>query len=64
MKVKVDLFACQSYANCVIEAPEVFDLDEGTSKVVVLLDPVPEELLADAERAVASCPVKAIELVD
>jgi ferredoxin len=62
MRVEVDLSTCQGYANCVIEAPEVFDLDDATSKAVVLLDTVPESLEEQARHAVDNCPVRAIEL--
>ena len=27
-KVELDLDLCQGYANCLIEAPEIFDFDE------------------------------------
>jgi ferredoxin len=63
MRVEVNLDTCQAYANCVIEAPDIFDVDEETSKAVVLIAEVPPELAEDACRAEANCPVKAITLV-
>ena len=60
MTVEVDLDKCDGYANCVVEAEKVFDLDLESGKAVVLVDPVPPELMADAQRAVESCPVQAI----
>jgi ferredoxin len=62
MKAVVDLAKCQGYANCVMEADAVFDVDEETSKAVVLVDAVPDHLVEDARRAAASCPVDAISL--
>lgn len=64
MKARVDLSKCQGYANCILEADGIFDLDEETGKAVVLVDEVPQGLAEDAQRAAASCPVSAIELVD
>ena len=60
MRVEVDLETCQGYANCVAEAPDVFDLDENTNKAVVLVETVPEDLEQDALRAVDNCPVGAL----
>jgi ferredoxin len=64
MRAVVDLDTCQGYANCIVEAPDVFDLDEETNKVVLLIEAVPPDLEDDARRAAASCPVTAIALED
>lgn len=64
MKITVDQGICREYANCVIESPDVFDLDEVTGKVVALVDE-PDDALADEVRAAAAaCPVHAIMLSD
>jgi ferredoxin len=60
MKVTVDLTACQGYACCMMEAPEVFDLDEDLGKVLLLQENPPEELRAKTESAARGCPAKAI----
>jgi ferredoxin len=62
VRVEVDLEICQGYANCVVEAPDVFDLNESTNKAVVLVETVPEELEEDAQQAVDNCPVGAITI--
>lgn len=62
MKVEVDLGTCQGYANCVLEADAIFDLDDETGKVIVLMQSVPAELEDEARRAAASCPVSAITI--
>ena len=28
MKITIDLMACKAYANCLVEAPEVFDFSD------------------------------------
>jgi ferredoxin len=64
MRVVVKLETCQGYANCVVEAPDLFDLDDGTGKAVVLVDEFETALAGDAQRAVDNCPVSAITIVD
>lgn len=64
MKVIVDLDACQGYACCMMEAPEVFDLDEDAGKVLLLQDNPPEDLRTKTEAAVRACPAKALKLED
>lgn len=61
MKILVDLDKCQGYGNCVIAAPEVFDLsDEGE---VVVLDPDNSDT-ATLRQAVRECPAHALELAE
>ena len=62
MKIIADLEACQGYANCVIEAPDVFDIDESSAKVVVLQATPTPDLMDDVRRAAAACPVKALTI--
>ena len=64
MKVIVDLDVCEAHGDCVVEAPEIFDLGEEDDTVTVL-DPEPgEELRKKAERAERACPVAAIRIED
>ncbi len=61
MKVIADGDLCQGYGNCLVKAPDYFDLTDA-GKVVVLQRDVPsadELLVADA---VTSCPVRALSL--
>lgn len=62
MKVTVDLDACQGYACCMMEAPEVFDLDEDAGKVILLQQNPPDDLRAKTEAAVRACPAKALKV--
>jgi ferredoxin len=61
-QASVDTEICSGYGNCVIAAPEVFDLDPETGTAVLRPDrPTAgdEEVLTEAE---ADCPVRAIRL--
>jgi ferredoxin len=62
MRVIADTETCQAYGNCLLEAPDVFDLDDETAAVVVLQANPPEELRPAVEAAVRSCPVQALTL--
>lgn len=46
VKISIDLNVCQGYANCVMEAEDIFDLDEETGLAVLVPDEVPEQRLA------------------
>jgi ferredoxin len=50
------------YANCVVQAPELFDIDEETDKAIVLVDEISPERRAEAEAAVRACPAIALRL--
>ena len=64
MKVIVDLDVCSAHGDCVVAAPEIFDLGEDDD-VVTVINPEPdEELRAIAERAEQDCPVTAIRIED
>jgi 3-phenylpropionate/trans-cinnamate dioxygenase ferredoxin reductase subunit len=61
--VKADLEACQGYANCVVGAEDVFDIDDD-GVVVLLRAGVPESERARVEEAARSCPVSALIVED
>lgn len=57
--IRADRGLCQGYANCVLEAEDVFDVDdEGT--VVLLREEIPEAERTRVETAVRSCPASAL----
>lgn len=61
MRITVDRDKCCGYGDCVLAAPDLFDLgDDGVAQVRVA-DPQ-DSLRATAEQAAAACPVEAIEL--
>ena len=62
MKIVVDFDLCQGHGVCVEEAPELFALDTGTSKVVVLDETPPEALRAKLAAAVKYCPTRALRI--
>lgn len=64
MKVIVDLDVCEAHGDCVLAAPEIFDLGDDDDVVTVTQPEPPEELRAKAEQAAADCPVAAIEIQD
>lgn len=64
MRVIVDLDRCNAYANCLMEAPDVFDLDDATGLVVVLNENPPEERRDKVLAAARVCPVQAISVED
>lgn len=64
MKVLVDVTKCRAYANCVMESPEVFDVDDASGKVVLLVEEPDPALNDDVRAAAKSCPVHAITLVE
>lgn len=63
-KVTVDLELCAGYANCLIEAPALFDIDEETDKAIVLNETPGEDQRPFAEAAVRGCPARAIFIKD
>ncbi|MBO0874140.1 MAG: ferredoxin [Pseudonocardia sp.] len=62
MKAHIDLDKCEGYANCVLNADRVFDIDDGTGQAVVLMAEIPVELSEEVQLAEMSCPARAILL--
>lgn len=50
---------CRGYGNCVLAAPELFELDDD-GLVVVLQREVDESLRGQVERAIYDCPTDSI----
>jgi ferredoxin len=65
MKLLLDRGKCQGYGNCVMAAPDVFDVDE-TGHVVLLIatDDLPDDRTAEIKQAVRDCPVAALAFED
>ena len=62
MKVLVDRSLCQDYGQCVISAPQVFQLDDDGHLVY---EPDPDNSFRpDIEAAVDACPFQAIRIVE
>jgi ferredoxin len=61
MKVIVDFDSCLGNANCMMAAPEVFQVRNDGSLVVLNETPSPE-LRAKVEAAARICPTQAIRI--
>lgn len=61
--LKADFGACQGYANCVVGAPDVYDIDDD-GVVVVLKPEITEDERPRIEEAARSCPVSALTIED
>ena len=61
--IKAEYELCQGYANCVVGAEDVFDLDDD-GVVVLLKSEVEESDRARVDTAARSCPVSALRLED
>lgn len=57
-----DAEQCQGYANCLIEAPALWDFDEDANQAVLLNEQPGEEMRALAEATARGCPAQAIRI--
>jgi ferredoxin len=62
-RLSVDLELCEGYGNCVFEAEDYCELDDG-DVVTLLKTSVTETDLERVQLAVSSCPVSALLLED
>jgi ferredoxin len=60
MKVHVDMDLCQSHGECVLPAPDVFEL--GDDDVLRWKEDVDESRRAAVEEAANACPMIAIRI--
>ncbi|AEA29009.1 protein of unknown function DUF1271 (plasmid) [Pseudonocardia dioxanivorans CB1190] len=63
IRVKADVPKCEGHANCMLSAPDLFDLDADDS-VIVLRPEIEESHRGRAHEAVLSYPVNAVWLED
>lgn len=61
LSVVADLNACQGYVCCVIEAPEIFDVDDDGKVRVLQVNPSGDQQ-SELAAAVRSCPARALSL--
>jgi ferredoxin len=61
-RLVVDLNLCDAHGDCVLAAPDVFDLGEDDDQVVVLDAEPGDEQWERVERAARACPVSAIRI--
>ncbi|MBB4689676.1 ferredoxin [Amycolatopsis jiangsuensis] len=61
--IEINEKACNGYGNCIVAAPEVFDLDPETNIAVIRAGGNSETADdEELEEAAADCPVRAITL--
>lgn len=60
MKAKVNSQLCSGTGSCEQICPEVFELKEGKS--VVIVDKVPTDIEQSCRQAAQSCPTEAISI--
>lgn len=61
IKLAADVEKCEGYANCVVAASDVYDIDDD-GKVIVLRSTVEDSERDRVAEAVRSCPAGAIWL--
>ena len=64
MHITVDYTLCEGHAQCLLAAPDVFDLPDDSAQVVVLDPDPPESERAAVIRAAAMCPAQALRIGD
>lgn len=62
MKVVLNLDVCVAHGECVVEAPDLFELSEHEDLAILLVDEPPESARERAVRAARVCPVGAITI--
>ncbi|OBH53279.1 ferredoxin [Mycobacterium sp. E2479] len=62
MHITVDRNLCEGHGQCLLAAPDVFDIPDGAEQVVVLEPEPPEAERERVTRAAAMCPAQAIRI--
>jgi ferredoxin len=62
-RIEVDLDLCQGHAMCELEAPDFFSVPKR-GRVEILDQRPPEDARAEVERAVESCPTRALSITE
>jgi ferredoxin len=62
-RVEVDLDLCQGHAMCEVEAPDYFRVPKRGTVEILVAEP-PDEARAEIERAVESCPTRALVIIE
>ena len=62
LKIVLDWDLCESNFICNEACPEVFQIDEEKDELILAMEQIPTELVADVEKAVTMCPKGAITL--
>ena len=63
IQVRANLKICEGFANCVVAAPDLFDMDDD-DKVIILEEGLDGAERSRVEEAIRSCPVSALTIAD
>ncbi|MGA9489027.1 MAG: ferredoxin [Mycobacterium sp.] len=64
MQITVDYDLCEGHGQCILAAPDVFDLPDDAEQVELLDAHPAEERREVIVRAAAMCPAQAIQVSD
>jgi ferredoxin len=62
MKISIDTDRCEAHGDCVVAAPEIFDMGEDDDWATVIDDNPGESSRSAVELAARMCPVAAIRI--
>ncbi|MBN9634943.1 ferredoxin [Mycolicibacterium sp. HS_4_1] len=62
MDIAVDYGLCDGHGQCLLAAPDVFDLPDGADQVVILDEHPSPGLYEAVVRAAAMCPAQALRV--
>jgi ferredoxin len=60
--VRIDELLCNGHGNCIVAAPQIFDLDPATNVATVVSGRVTDEDGPALVEAESDCPARAISL--
>jgi ferredoxin len=63
-RLHLDVNKCQGYANCLIEAPQLWDFDDDADKAVLITSTPADSQRDQAEASARCCPAQAISIED
>ena len=64
-RIVLDELRCELHGECVVAAPEIFEIvDDDDEVVTLLMAEFPEELRERAQMAVDDCPLQALRIAD
>jgi ferredoxin len=63
IQVHANVRICEGFANCLVAAPDLFDLDDD-DKVIILQGELDDAERARVDEAIRSCPVAALTMAD
>ena len=63
IQVRANVRICEGFANCLVAAPDLFDLDDD-DKVIILQGELDDAERSRVDEAIRSCPVAALSIAD